>query len=102
MAIEIESKGCRMYIRPGAIDLVRHLLEETRNTCTLGIFTGLNVELALEMVKNLFNKTVVNQTETEEPENEWHTQENSWPPSVVNKDRTVQVYIFHRYDNDTL
>jgi len=101
MAIEIESKGCRMYIRPGAIDLVRHLLEETRKTCTLGIFTGLNVELALEMVKALFNETVVKQTEETE-DKEWQTEKDSWPPSVVNKDRTVRVYIFHRRDQEIL
>ena len=83
------SEGYRMYIRPGAEDFVRCLLEATRKECTLGIFTGISLTIAVPMVVNLFKKSG----------NGWNWKADMShlsQPSVISETVGICVYIFPR------
>lgn len=91
-AIEFETGGYRMYIRPGADAFVVSLLEETRRTCALAIFTGLSPKVAVPMVRELFRIITKDLT--------WEAEQEEWfPPSVTNKSG-IRVYIIERSERD--
>ena len=87
--------GYRMYIRPGAIDVLRSVLEEPQKSCTLGIFTGLKMDLALQMVTELLKQTI------EKKQNEWQvTRHQNESVSLFNKDLKLRVFIFQRTEHE--
>ena len=94
VSMEFE-RGYRMYVRPGAIDVLRSVLEEPQKSCTLGIFTGLKMDLALQMVTKLLKQTI------EKKQKEWQvTRHQSESVSLFNKDLKLRVFIFQRTEHE--
>lgn len=91
-AIEFQQGGYRMYIRPGAVDFLELLLQETPRTCSLAFFTGLLPKTAVPIVKELFMRVT--------PDCTWEVEQEEWfPPSVVNQSG-IRVYIFQRSEKE--
>ena len=90
--------GYRMYIRPGAIDVLRSVLDEAQKSCTLGIFTGMSSDLALQMVKELLKQTIV-----EKKQDEWQVMHHGNElVSLFNKDLKLRVFLFHRSEHEAI
>ena len=78
-----------MYIRPGAEGFVVSLLQATRWTCAMAIFTGLVPQIGVPMVKELLKISTNDSNWVAE-------QEDQLPPSVVNEAKGIRVYIIAR------
>ena len=90
--------GYRMYIRPGAIDVLCSVLDEAQKSCTLGIFTGMSSDLALQMVKELLKQTIV-----EKKQDEWQVMHHgNESVSLFNKDLKLRVFIFQRTEHEEI
>ena len=88
--------GYQMYIRPGAIDVLCSVLDEAQKSCTLGIFTGMSSDLALQMVKELLKQTIV-----EKKQDEWQVMHHgNESVSLFNKDLKLRVFIFQRTEHE--
>ena len=90
-------EGWRLHVRPGAIELLRCALTKLPRSCTLGIFSGLNPSMVLQIVKVLLKQTFVHDGD------EWQAEEGLWNSvSVINKNMTLRVHIVQRTEREEI